>query len=62
MKTQIKFLKLNGSTEQDTNKFLAKLQPPKYQVVDIKVTPVDEYTEQCNLVIIYNEYDVKQQS
>ena len=58
MKTQIDFWKLNRDTKESVNKHLAKLQPPKYQIVDIKVTPAGDYTEQVNLTIIYNEYEV----
>ena len=58
MKTQIKFLKLNDMYIDSVNKDLARLQPPKYQIVDIKVAPCAEYTKQVNLVVIYNEYEV----
>lgn len=58
MKTQIKFLKLNFDYVDHVNKVLAEYQPPRYQVVDIKVVPAGNYTEQCNLVVVYNEYEV----
>ena len=58
MKTQIDFCPLNFDYEKDINKRLAELQPPKYQIVDIKVVPAGQYTHQCNIVIIYNEYEV----
>lgn len=58
MKTQIDFYPLNKYSEIDINKRLARLQPPRYQIVDIKVVPAWEYREQCNIVIIYNEYEV----
>ena len=58
MKTQIYFYPLNLDNKKDINEHLAKLQPPKYQIVDIKVVPAGQYTHQCNIVIIYNEYEV----
>ena len=54
MKTQIKFLKLNFDYVNHVNKVLAEYQPPRYQVV----VPAGNYTEQCNLVVVYNEYEV----
>lgn len=60
MKTQIDFWPLNYDYEIDINKRLAELQPPRYQIVDIKVVPAGNYIKQCNIVIIYNEYEVKQ--
>ena len=58
MKTQIDFCSLNLNNKNDINKRLAELQPPNYQIVDIKVVPAEQYTHQCNIVIIYNEYEV----
>lgn len=58
MKTQIDFWPLNNDYEKDINERLAKLQPPRYQIVDIKVVPAGDYRKQCNIVVIYNEYEV----
>ena len=49
---------LNNDYEKDINEHLAKLQPPRYQIVDIKVVPAGDYRKQCNIVVIYNEYEV----
>lgn len=40
------------------NKELAKLQPPKYQIVDIKFVNNAQFTEQNEMLVIYNEYEV----
>ena len=59
MKTQIEFHPLSSVYEKDVNKRLAQLQPPRYQIVDIKAVPAGgDYTARCNIVIIYNEYEV----
>lgn len=58
MKTQVKWLTVTRNGMDEINKILAKLQPPKYQIVDIKFANNAQYTRQNEMLVIYNEYEV----
>lgn len=40
------------------NKELAMLQPPRYQIIDIKFANNAQYTQQNEMLVVYNEYEV----
>lgn len=58
MKTQVKWFNVTRNGIDEINKILAKLQPPKYQIVDIKFANNAQYTRQNEMLVIYNEYEV----
>ena len=58
MKTQVKWFSVYRNNMIYINKELAKLQPPKYQIVDIKFVNNSQYTQQNEMLVIYNEYEV----
>ena len=58
MKTQVKWFSVYRNNMDYINKELAKLQPPKYQIVDIKFANNAQYTQQNEMLVIYNEYEV----
>lgn len=58
MKTQIKWFRIYDDNMIYINKELAKLQPPKYQIVDIKFVNNAYYSQQNEMLVIYNEYEV----
>lgn len=58
MKTQVEWYSVCSDTMDFINKELAKLQPPKYQIVDIKFVNNASYSQQNEMLVIYNEYEV----
>lgn len=58
MKTQVVWFNVYRNNMDYINKELAKLQPPKYQIVDIKFVNNAQYTQQNEILVIYNEYEV----
>ena len=58
MITQVKWFSVYKNYMIYINKELAKLQPPKYQIVDIKFANNAQYTQQNEMLVIYNEYEV----
>ena len=58
MKTQVVWFNVYRSNMDYINKELARLQPPKYQIVDIKFANNAQYTRQNEMLVVYNEYEV----
>ena len=58
MITQVKWFSVYGNNMDYINRELAKLQPPKYQIIDIKFANNAQYTRQNEMLVIYNEYEV----
>ena len=58
MKTQVEWFSVNRKNMDYINKELAKLQPPKYQIIDIKFANNALFTQQNEMLVIYNEYEV----
>lgn len=58
MKTQVIWFSVYRNNMDYINKELAKLQPPKYQIIDIKFVNNAQYTQQNEILVIYNEYEV----
>lgn len=58
MKTQVEWFSVYRNNMDYINKELAKLQPPKYQIVDIKFVNNASYSQQNEMLVIYNEYEV----
>ena len=58
MKTQVKWFSVYRNNMDYINKELAKLQPPKYQIIDIKFANNAQYTRQNEMLVVYNEYEV----
>ena len=58
MKTQVKWFSVYRNNMIYINEELAKLQPPKYQIIDIKFANNAQYTQQNEMLVIYNEYEV----
>lgn len=58
MITQVKWFSVYRDNMISINKELAKLQPPKYQIVDIKFVNNAQFTQQNEMLVIYNEYEV----
>lgn len=58
MKTQVEWFSVYDGNMIYINKELAKLQPPKYQIIDIKFVNNAQYTQQNEMLVIYNEYEV----
>ena len=58
MKTQVKWFRIYEDNMIYINEELAKLQPPKYQIIDIKFANNAQFTRQNEMLVIYNEYEV----
>lgn len=58
MKTQVKWFRIYEDNMIYINEELAKLQPPKYQIVDIKFVNNAQFTRRNEMLVIYNEYEV----
>jgi len=58
MKTQVKWFRIYEDNMIYINEELAKLQPPKYQIIDIKFANNTQFTRQNEMLVIYNEYEV----
>ncbi len=58
MKTQVEWFSVYRNNMDYINRELAKLQPPKYQIVDIKFVNNAHYSQQNEMLVIYNEYEV----
>lgn len=58
MKTQVKWFRIYEDNMIYINEELAKLQPPRYQIVDIKFANNAQFTQQNEMLVIYNEYEV----
>lgn len=58
MKTQVKWFSVYRNNMDYINKELAKLQPPRYQIIDIKFANNAQYTQQNEMLVVYNEYEV----
>ena len=58
MKTQVKWFSVCRDNIVEINKILAMLQPPRYQIVDIKFANNAQYTQQNEMLVVYNEYEV----
>lgn len=58
MKTQVIWFKVYRANMDYINRELAKLQPPKYQIVDIKFVNNAHFTQQNEMLVVYNEYEV----
>ena len=59
MKWQVKWFSVTRSSVQDINRELAKFQPPKYQIIDIKFVNNAQFTQQNEMLILYKEYEVE---
>lgn len=58
MITQVKWFRMYEDNMIYINQELAKLQLPKYQIVDIKFANNAQYTRQNEMLVVYNEYEV----
>lgn len=58
MITQVKWFCVYRDNMIYINEELAKLQPPKYQIVDIKFVNNAQYREQNEMLVVYNEYEL----
>ena len=58
MKTQVIWFSVYRNNMDYINRELAKLQPPKYQIVDIKFVNKASYSQQNEMLVVYNEYEV----
>ena len=58
MTTQVKWFSVCRDNIVEINKILTMLQPPKYQIIDIKFANNAQFTRQNEMLVIYNEYEV----
>jgi len=58
MITQVKWFSVYRDNMIHINQELAKLQPPKYQIIDIKFVNNARYAQQNEMLVVYNEYEV----
>ena len=58
MITQVKWFSVYRDNMIYINEELAKLQPPKYQIVDIKFVNNTQFREQNEMLVVYNEYEL----
>lgn len=58
MITQVKWFSVYSDNMIYINKELAKLQPPKYQIIDIKFVNNAQFTKQNEMLVVYNEYEL----
>ena len=58
MKTQVRWFRIYDDNMIHINEELAKLQIPKYKIIDIKIANKAQINRQNEMLVIYNEYEV----